>query len=189
MRRTILCLIMWFLCQSNLNAQLLLSKEDSQDKISIDSYLEVGMYSVDNCCNFEKMLGRLRRVETDSIYLTLKSFQQTITYDEMILNNIPTKHQMSPTGGIAKNSIYYLNVLPDKDYLKRNETRQGIGALLVVTGLMTGLHSLLTSNQSKDRMLIAAGAELTTGVLLLTLFKKKKKKYSFEEQNNSWKIN
>ena len=130
-------------CQSNLTAQLLLSKDNTQDKISIDSYLEVAMYSADNCCNFEKMLGRLRRVETDSIYLVLKSYQHSIDFDEIILNNIPSKHQISSTGGIAKSSIYYLNVLPDKDYLKKNDARQAIGGILVFTGIMTGLHSLL----------------------------------------------
>lgn len=107
----------------------------------------------------------------------------------MSIQNIPFKNQMSSTGGIAKNSIYYLNVLPDKKHLKKNETRQVLGGMLVFTGLMTGLHSLLTSNESKDRMLFAAGAEFTTGVLLLTLFKKKKKKYLFDQGNKNWKIN
>lgn len=78
MLRTTLCLCVWFSCQANLTAQLILSKENTQQRINIDSYLEVAMYTAENCCNFEKMHGQLRRVDMDSIYLELKSIQHTI---------------------------------------------------------------------------------------------------------------
>lgn len=189
MKRTTFFLGLWLLFNFTLSAQLTLSKGNTQQRIDIGSYLELTLFKQYDCCDQEKYLGQLNRVSSDSIYLSVKAYQRTISFDEISNNNSLLKPQMSSTGAIAKHEIYDLNEFPNRAYKRKSEVRKGVGALLIITGLVTGLHYIGGSEDSRNRLLYSGGAQIGVGVLLISLFNKNKK-YTFDQQKeNSWMIN
>ena len=140
-----------------------------------------------DCCNFTEVRGIITSIEKDSIQMKVSMLKKTQITEEYSTSQTKLSKNQKIKMAIAKTDILTLKNFKNLNKAKNQNATSGLGALLVTTGIITGLNSLLVSKgKNRNRLLISGGLQVGIGALIIKLGRPKK--YRFKKSNEPWKF-
>lgn len=138
-------------------------------------------------CDYLEAVGFYHHVQSDSLYLLLTSLSnRTIlgkdNFEQSLLFNT-----LEPSYPIALDDIYQLKRYKSKESMHRNKRLGTFGGMLIFTGAVTSLNSLVVKDRSNKRaLLVSGGLQICLGVGLAV--GSNARSYPFKGQVNNWRV-
>ena len=144
-------------------------------------------YEAGKCCNYLEAVGQIQSIDKDSIRMILNEVWLQRNVEELDFE----EHLQSIPGNIDfsfhRDSLQFLYAYRSLKAKKRKSIPDTIGGILIITGLVSGINSLMVLDQeSKNRLRISGGFQVGLGLLTIFLFQKKS--YSFIHPSKPWKF-
>lgn len=176
MIRLLVLAISLLLSQDCFGQSLKLYKDNKSKEISTGTWLKVDCY-VDGKNNKEVYRGELKAELKDSIQLDItRLWKYTSDNDQKSIR--AEIYQEPRIASIPKENIVFIHT--SKGHQKRFLRR--LGAVLVATGIGTSVGALFTSGDDRKAILIVAGSQVGSGILMTQIFRKTKP-YKFQTEN------
>ncbi len=167
-----------FLCGQSIT----LKKGDKKVVLPVDGFYRFAngvIEADDECYDCIGIKGIISRVYKDSISVALKSINRNIVRNKIESSvNIKTIIDLETNiWTFAKKDVYHIDVYKSAAQAKRNRGLDGLGGMLILTGVVTAASSLLIKkDEGRESLLIAAGIEGALGVGLIAVINRKKYK-------------
>jgi len=144
-------------------------------------------YEPQKCCNYLEIVGQIQSIGKDSIKMKLDEVWSQRNVEEFnygeYLESLPGNIDFS----FHRDSLRFLSAYRSLKAKKRKSIPDVIGGVLITTGLISGINSLMVlDKESKNRLRITGAFEVGLGRLTIFLFQKKS--YSFIHPDKAWKV-
>ncbi len=156
--------------------------------INNSNYLEVvvNVNKDENCCVYSNLAGYLSSTSKDSLSFYLESSQHFHKLD-------PSRTLLSqnyafefPVTTVAKKDIASLIYYKSKKANRSSNTKQIIGGVIMIGGLLTAVNALFIADNKKTELLIAGGVQFSAGIIFGTASNKPTR--HFNKEQDSWQF-
>ncbi|MDW3646250.1 MAG: hypothetical protein R8P61_04230 [Bacteroidia bacterium] len=192
MSRSILTIILSFVFTLSFGQELKISNGKREKAFPSSTVFKMIIsagenYEAQKCCNYQEIVGQIQSIGKDSIRMKLDEVWSQRNVEKFDYGEFLE----SPSGNIDfsfhRDSIRFLYGYRSLKAKNRKSIPEAIGGVLIVTGLVSGLNSLMVLDQeSKNRLRISGAFEVGLGLLTIFLFQKKS--YSFIHPSKPWKV-
>lgn len=177
-------------CLSLSSQDLTITNQNSAKTIKRTDLLEIQLVDADEskerCCTYHKLEGNFIQESPDSIQMILSKL--LISRDFKIKNQLYDLNiGKSDTLSFAKHEVASMRFYKSEKAKKNKNTFFGTGGILVFGGVLTAANALIFQTTSSRNLLIASGAQIGVGIVLLSAFDTKF--YRFKSTKYPWKFN
>lgn len=179
--RIISSLICMMIANIMFGQNLSLHKGSKSKKFEIEDKIRVGYKKDKEACDRWIYFGKLLNVQKDSFSLKLKK-EIRLTKTELQGTETIIRYIEPEIVSLSKDHVYFLQ----KEDNGKRKTVRALGGVLILTGIGSGVSSLFVDKDDRKPVLIAAGTQLLTGVLMNVLARRSKAVSTASSHDDPW---